>query len=100
MPKSNLSNFPSAGHFFIGLLIMKAKLSKNYLNKLIYSSLKTGYTDYLSSSNPRVNTNYEVTIKEEGYFQNFDLVIALRQKFSVGSNRPRNNHFWICQTRA
>jgi hypothetical protein len=74
-------------------------MKEKTLKELFISSLRSGHIDYISSSIPRVNTNYEVTIKEEGYFRNFDLVIALRQKFSVGSKEPRNDYLDLSDER-
>jgi hypothetical protein len=74
-------------------------MKEKTLKELFISSLRSGHIDYISSSIPRVNTNYEVTIKEEGYFRNFDLVIALRQKFSVGSKKPRNDYLDLSDER-
>lgn len=38
-------------------------------------------------------------IKEEGYFRNFDLVVAVRQKFCVRSKKSRNDYLDISDER-
>jgi hypothetical protein len=42
-----------------------------------------------NSSIPKINSNYELKIKEEGYFRNFDLVIAVREESFVGYKMPQ-----------
>ena len=43
-------------------------MKEKTLKELFISSLRSGHIDYINSDIPRVNTNYEVTIKEEGIF--------------------------------
>ena len=49
-------------------------MKEKTLKELFISSLRSSHIDYANSNIPRINTNYEVKIKEEGYFRNFDLV--------------------------
>ena len=74
-------------------------MKEKTLKELFISSLRSGHIDYVNSNIPRINTNYEVKIKEEGYFRNFDLVIAVRQKFSVGSKEHRNDYLDLLHDR-
>ena len=74
-------------------------MKEKTLKELFISSLRSSHIDYANSNIPRINTNYEVKIKEEGYFRNFDLVIAVRQKFSVGSKEQRNDYLDLLDDR-
>ena len=54
-------------------------MKERELKELFISSLKSGHIEGESDCLPRVDSNYELSIKEEGYFRNFDLVVAVRE---------------------
>lgn len=60
-------------------------MKEKILKELFISSVKSGHIDNNNSCLPYVDSNYELKIKEEGYFRNFDLVIALEKNIIRGS---------------
>jgi hypothetical protein len=55
-------------------------LKEKSLKELFISSLKSGHIYGDNYCLPHVDSNCELSIKEEGYFRNFDLVVAIREK--------------------
>ena len=77
-------------------------MKERELKELFISSLKSGHIEGESDCLPRVDSNYELSIKEEGYFRNFDLVVAVRERlcsgrssFRVTSSESSTNHLNI-----
>jgi hypothetical protein len=66
-------------------------MKEKNLEELFISSIKSGHIDNNNSGLPYMDSNCELKIKEEGYFRNFDLVIAVRQKYPMGVNNHRND---------
>ena len=66
-------------------------MKEKSLKELFVSSIKSGHIDNNNSCLPYVDSNCELKIKEEGYFRNFDLVIAVRQKYLKRFNNRRND---------
>lgn len=64
-------------------------MNENNLKELFISSVRSGHIGDDNSCIPKINSNYELKIKEEGYFRNFDLVIAVREKSFVGCKMPQ-----------
>ena len=59
-------------------------MKESELKELFISSLKSGHIEGESDFLPRIDSNYELSIKEEGYFRNFDLVSAVRERLCSG----------------
>ena len=64
-------------------------MNEKELKELFISSLKSGHIEGESDCLPRVDSNYELSIKEEGYFRNFDLVVAVRERLCSGRSSFR-----------
>jgi hypothetical protein len=66
-------------------------MKEKNLKELFISSIKSGHIDNNNSCLPYEDSNCELKINEEGYFRNFDLVIAVRQKYLKRFNNHRND---------
>lgn len=66
-------------------------MKEKSLKELFISSIKSGHVANNNSCLPYGDSNCELKIKEEGYFRNFDLVIAVRQKYVKRFNNHRND---------
>ena len=66
-------------------------MKEKSLKELFISSIKSGHIDNNNSCLPYEDSNCELKINEEGYFRNFDLVIAVRQKYLKRFNNHRND---------
>ena len=64
-------------------------MNEKELKELFISSLKSGHIVGESDCLPRIDSNYELSIKEEGYFRNFDLVVAVRERLCSGRSSFR-----------
>jgi hypothetical protein len=70
-------------------------MKEKSLKELFISSIKSGHIDNNNSCLPYEDSNCELKINEEGYFRNFDLVIAVRQNYLKRFNKHRND-FLTC----
>jgi hypothetical protein len=66
-------------------------MKEKNLKELFISSIKSGHIDNNNSCLPYEDSNCELKINDEGYFRNFDLVIAVRQKYLKRFNNHRND---------
>jgi hypothetical protein len=63
-------------------------MKEKSLKELFISAIKSDHIDNNNSCLHYVDSNCELKIKGEGYFRNFDLVIAVRQKYVKRFNIP------------
>ena len=70
------------------------------LKHLFISSLESGHTDYNDFLPTSATSSREIRVRDEGYFRNFDLVIAILEKHNESdirydSIRSFDNYFNI-----